>query len=79
VADLLQSGPTGVIYAGWFLSEFVGNDKHGEPIPWAHLDIAGPAFNDKRRGATPPSRARASESAPLWASPSRRSDHPGYS
>jgi len=47
VADLLQSGPTGVIYAGWFLSEFVGNDKHGEPIPWAHLDIAGPAFNDK--------------------------------
>jgi len=47
VADLLQSGPTGVIFAGWFLSEFVGNDKFGEPIPWAHLDIAGPAFNDK--------------------------------
>ena len=46
VADLLQSGPTGVIYAGWFLSEFVGTAKNGEPIPWAHLDIAGPAFND---------------------------------
>jgi leucyl aminopeptidase len=47
VADLLQSGPVGVIYAGWFLSEFVGTGKDGKPIPWAHLDIAGPAFNDK--------------------------------
>jgi leucyl aminopeptidase len=46
VADLLQSGPVGVIYAGWFLSEFVGNGENGRPIPWAHLDIAGPAFND---------------------------------
>ena len=46
VADLLQSGPTGVIYAGWFLGEFVGQGKNGQPIPWAHLDIAGPAFND---------------------------------
>ena len=46
VADLLQSGPIGVIYAGWFLSEFVGNGTNGQPIPWAHLDIAGPAFND---------------------------------
>ena len=47
VADLLQSGPTGVIFAGWFLAEFVGKGKNGQPIPWAHLDIAGPAFNDK--------------------------------
>jgi leucyl aminopeptidase len=47
VADLLQSGPVGVIFAGWFLSEFVGQGKNGKPIPWAHLDIAGPAFNDK--------------------------------
>ena len=46
VADLLQSGPVGVIYAGWFLSEFVGLGSNGLPIPWAHLDIAGPAFND---------------------------------
>ena len=46
VADLLQSGPIGVIYAGWFLAEFVGNAKDGQPIPWAHFDIAGPAFND---------------------------------
>jgi len=46
VADLLQSGPIGVIYAGWFLAEFVGKAKNGQPIPWAHFDIAGPAFND---------------------------------
>jgi leucyl aminopeptidase len=46
VADLLQSGPIGVIYAGWFLAEFIGNAKNGQPIPWAHFDIAGPAFND---------------------------------
>ena len=46
VADLLQSGPIGVIYAGWFLAEFVGKGKDGQPIPWAHFDIAGPAFND---------------------------------
>jgi leucyl aminopeptidase len=54
VADLLQSGPIGVIFAGWFRSEFVGNGKDGQPIPWAHLDIAGPAFNDKEPwGYTP--------------------------
>jgi leucyl aminopeptidase len=54
VADLLQSGPTGVIYAGWFLGEFVGKGKNGQPIPWAHLDIAGPAFNDSAAwGYTP--------------------------
>jgi len=54
VADLLQSGPTGVIFAGWFLAEFVGKDKNGQPIPWAHLDIAGPAFNEKSAwGYTP--------------------------
>jgi len=47
VADLLQSGPIGVIYAGWFLAEFIGRGKNGQPIPWAHLDIAGPAFNDE--------------------------------
>ena len=47
VADLLQSGTPGVIFAGWFLSEFIGKGKNGQPIPWAHLDIAGPAFNDK--------------------------------
>jgi len=54
VADLLQSGPTGLIFAGWFLSEFIGKGKNGQPIPWAHLDIAGPAFNAKTAwGYTP--------------------------
>jgi len=46
VADLLQSGTPGVIFAGWFLAEFIGKGRNGRPIPWAHLDIAGPAFND---------------------------------
>jgi leucyl aminopeptidase len=31
----------GAITAGLFLRDFVGND-----VPWAHLDIAGPAFNE---------------------------------
>jgi leucyl aminopeptidase len=54
VADLLQSGVPGVIFAGWFLAEFIGKGKNGQPIPWAHLDIAGPAFNDKAAwGYTP--------------------------
>ena len=47
VADLLQSGTPGVIFAGWFLAEFIGKGKNDQPIPWVHLDIAGPAFNDK--------------------------------
>lgn len=34
-----------MLTAGIFLSEFVGKD-----IPWGHIDIAGPAYNDK--GAT---------------------------
>jgi leucyl aminopeptidase len=43
VADINNVGPRGggAITAGLFLKEFV-NDK-----PWAHLDIAGPAFTDK--------------------------------
>jgi leucyl aminopeptidase len=43
VADLNNVGPRGggAITAGLFLKEFAG-DK-----PWAHLDIAGPAFIEK--------------------------------
>ena len=37
-----------MLIAGLFLQEFVGRR------PWAHLDIAGPAFNEGRRTATPP-------------------------
>ncbi len=44
IADLSQHNPEswgGALYAAAFLREFVG-----EGITWAHLDIAGPAFND---------------------------------
>ncbi|MEY4390667.1 MAG: hypothetical protein RLZZ400_410 [Actinomycetota bacterium] len=52
VADMVNSklGDTngGMLTAGHFLSEFVGfSDASGKKqIPWAHLDIAGPAKND---------------------------------
>ncbi len=51
VADLANMGEKsgGMLVAGVFLSEFVGSRKsatgNDERIPWAHLDIAGPAFN----------------------------------
>lgn len=47
VADLRHMGPTdgGMLYAAGFLREFVGTAATGSPIPWAHLDIAGPALN----------------------------------
>ncbi|MCA1783684.1 MAG: leucyl aminopeptidase [Dermatophilaceae bacterium] len=67
-ADIAHKGDQwgGMLTAGIFLSEFVGSPKGaeetpGEPtprIPWAHIDIAGPAWNDKAawghtpRGAT---------------------------
>ncbi len=44
VADLRSTAgdkPGGALVAAAFLREFVG-----EGIPWAHLDIAGPAFRD---------------------------------
>ena len=37
-----------MLVGGVFLSEFVGFNGEGEnrrPIPWAHLDIAGPSHN----------------------------------
>jgi leucyl aminopeptidase len=33
-----------MLVAASFLADFVGK-RDGEPITWAHLDIAGPAFN----------------------------------
>ena len=45
VADLMQHNVDaygGALYAAAFLQEFVG-----EGLPWAHLDIAGPAFNGR--------------------------------
>jgi leucyl aminopeptidase len=43
VADINNVGPRGggAITAGLFLKEFAGK------TPWAHLDIAGPAFSEK--------------------------------
>ncbi len=48
VADLTNTKLGGIVpgmlLAGVFLQEFVG-ERDGERIPWAHLDIAGPADN----------------------------------
>ena len=50
VADVKNIGGSygGAITAGLFLKEFVAED-----IPWAHLDIAGPAFADAPWGNHP--------------------------
>jgi leucyl aminopeptidase len=44
IADLRQHNPKpagGALFAGEFLRSFVGD------VPWAHLDIAGPAYNEE--------------------------------
>ena len=51
VADIANMGERlgGMLVAGLFLKEFVSDE-----VPWAHLDIASPAFNDgKVHGYTP--------------------------
>jgi leucyl aminopeptidase len=50
IADIKNAGGRwgGAITAGLFLQEFVD-----PKIPWAHLDIAGPAFAEKARVYTP--------------------------
>ena len=51
VADIANMGDKygGMLVAGLFLKEFVG-----EGLRWAHLDIAGPAFNESTpHGYTP--------------------------
>ena len=58
VADLTNTGDRfgGMLNAAAFLREFVGEradadasslDPETGRIPWAHVDIAGPAFNEK--------------------------------
>jgi leucyl aminopeptidase len=49
VADVKNIGERwgGAITAALFLAEFVGD------IPWAHLDIAGPAFTERGGDYTP--------------------------
>ncbi|MDQ0617959.1 leucyl aminopeptidase [Arthrobacter globiformis] len=48
VADIANIGERhgGMMTAAVFLREFVGKDKGGQTIPWAHIDIAGPSFNN---------------------------------
>jgi leucyl aminopeptidase len=51
VADLANIGDRmgGMLVAGLFLKDFVSPD-----LPWLHLDIAGPAYNEaKAHGYTP--------------------------
>ena len=51
VADLANIGDKngGMLVAGLFLKEFVSDE-----LPWLHLDIAGPAYNEaKAHGYTP--------------------------
>ena len=47
VADIAHKGDRmgGALTAGLFLQEFA-KDAKGENIPWAHIDIAGPSFNE---------------------------------
>jgi leucyl aminopeptidase len=46
-ADIKNAGPRegGAVHAAVFLKEFVPEDT-----PWAHLDIAGPAWSDEASG-----------------------------
>jgi leucyl aminopeptidase len=58
IADLANIGERngGMLVAGLFLSEFVPprEGSSGAKVPWAHLDIAGPAFNTGQpHGYTP--------------------------
>lgn len=54
VADMtnLSQLEAGMLAGGVFLKEFVSNRDDGR-MPWAHLDIAGPAFNKSAWGFTP--------------------------
>ncbi|MDO4919805.1 leucyl aminopeptidase [Kocuria sp.] len=47
VADLKNMGDKhgGMLVAGLFLREFVP-EHSGRRVPWAHIDIAGPSFNE---------------------------------
>lgn len=52
IADLKHTGErsAGASVAGTFLAEFVGKrgtEADAAALPWVHLDIAGPAYNEK--------------------------------
>lgn len=46
IANVSSKREAGMLSAGLFLQEFVGTGSGGNAIPWAHIDIAGPAFNE---------------------------------
>jgi leucyl aminopeptidase len=45
IANVSSSRDGGMLTAGLFLQEFVATVDDA-PLPWAHIDIAGPAFNE---------------------------------
>ena len=49
-ADMKNTGTRygGAITAALFLDKFIDHEK----VKWAHLDIAGPVWDDKKGGAT---------------------------
>lgn len=56
VADTMNTGSRmgGAIVAGLFLQKFIGDDAEGQQLPWAHLDIASPGWNNSAAyGYTP--------------------------
>ena len=53
LANLGAPGGGGSITAALFLKKFVKDKEKGSPdAMWAHMDIAGPVWNDKKGGAT---------------------------
>ncbi len=73
VADIANVAPEragGMLVAGLFLREFAP-----EGVRWAHVDIAGPAFNEGEPTATPPRAGRARPSG--CSCRSRRTSRPG--
>jgi len=70
VADLKNTGGRfgGSINAALFLQHFVGK------VPWAHLDIAGPASIDKERGYN--ARAAPARACACWRSGSGAAARP---
>ncbi len=48
VADIKNANSDrfgGMEFAATYLSKFVGETADGEEIPWAHIDVASPAWN----------------------------------
>ncbi len=46
LANVSMKREGGMLSAGLFLREFVATRADGSALPWAHIDIAGPGFNE---------------------------------